>query len=123
MQCCYCLLRFITEIAKGTDLLQVFFRTIEKHDLFPQFIQKSLNLFGRELLGTPDGEAVGHSIRIILSEMANIDGNMKKIHYDVFTKMEKLPKKSLPLRALLTAADKDITNYGQLREFLHSLIT
>ena len=122
MQCCYCLLRFITEIAKGTDLLQVFFRTIEKHDLFPQFIQKSLNLFGRELLRTPDGEAVGHSIRIILSEMADIDGNMNKTHYDVFTTVEKLPKNSIALRPLLTA-DKDITNYGELREFLHSLIT
>ena len=121
MENCYFLLGFIAEVAKGTDLLKVFFRTIEKHDLFPQFIQKSLNLFGREVLGTPDGEAVGPSVRTILSEMANIDGTMDQNLYDMFTTVKDFPKDPTPLRALLTA-DKDITNYEELRGFLHSLV-
>ena len=73
------------------------------------------------MLGTPDGEAVGPSVRTILSEMANIDGTMDQNLYDMFTTVKDFPKDPTPLRALLTA-DKDITNYEELRSFLHSLV-
>ena len=53
------------------------------------------------MLGTPDREAVGPSVRIILSEMANIDGTMDQNLYDMFTTVKDFPKDPTPLRALL----------------------
>ena len=94
---CYFLLGFIAEVAKGAALLKLFFRTIEKHDLFPHFIQKSLNLFGREVLGTLGGEAAGPSVQTILSEMANVDGSMDQNLYDMFTTVKDFLTDPTPL--------------------------
>jgi len=110
----YLLLQFITEYTRGTDLGKVFLRVIEKHDLFPHFLERSINLVAREIMGTPDGVALGHDVRIVLANMCYMSGNFCE-HLYVYLAKKEAPT-LLPVKQLLMA--KDITSYEELAIFL-----
>ncbi len=110
----YLLLQFITAHTRETDLGKVFLRVIEKHDLFPLFCERSVNLVAREIMGTSDGVALGHTVRVVLANICYMSGNCCE-HFYVYLAKKETPT-LFPVKKLLMA--KDITSCEELARFL-----
>lgn len=116
----YILYFAITKLKEKSGRLDIaLLRRLEKHALFSKVIHRLCRLVAREIQGTNDGKCLGHTARIMLAGMADIEGGVDADLYQSIVDGDSPGLKPGSAEKLLRR--NDIQSYSDLHSFLREI--